>query len=198
MGGPNGNSAWRRLLVLMAVLSATFIVFIRVAVAEDAVVPLRTQAELIVKLAEYDRSLVSRPGPRVVLILHNKSLTSVRTAQGIAGELRTFERIAGLAHVETFVDFDSVSDVRRRVQSEKAHIIYICPGLEDRLPAIAEALAGLTILSIGAGPNDANLGVVVEFQIHSGRTQLLVNLKQALRQNVQMRAEFLKIAKVIR
>ena len=66
------------------------------------------------------------------------------------------------------------------------------------MPAIADALAGLTILSIGAGPNDANLGVVVEFQIHSGRTQLLVNLKQALRQNVQMRAELLKIAKVIR
>lgn len=168
------------------------------SVAEDAVVPLRTQAQLIIKVAGYDRNLVARPGPRRVVILRTHTTISRRAAEGMAAELRSSEVIAGAAHQEHTLEFVSVRELRQRVESLSAQILYVCPGLEEQLPAIGNALAGLTVLSIGAGPDHANLGTVIGFDMHSGRMQLLVNLRQAQRQNVQFHAEFLKIAKVIR
>jgi len=153
---------------------------------------------LLAKVAQYDRSLVSRPGPRTVLIVGTNKTESVRNAQGIAAELRSIDKIAGLPHRVLSVDFVSARELRKRTQSESAQVIYFCAGLEDRLPEIASELAGLTVLSVGAGVNFATTGTVIGFDVHSGRVQLLVNLKQAQRQNVQFHAEFLKIAKVIR
>ena len=185
---------WLALVVMLPVI----LLGIRLAAAEDIVVPLRTQAQLIVKLAEYDRNLVARPGPRVVLIVRSKTTASSRTAEGIASELGSYDNIAGVAHVEKVIDFVSAGDLKKRVHSESAQIVYFCPDFEAQIASIADELTGLTVLSVGAAPSHPGLGSVVGFDIHSGRTQLLVNLKQAQRQNVQLHSEFLKIVKVIR
>jgi len=168
------------------------------ASAEDAVVPWRTQAKLVVKLAEYDRSLVAREGPRNVLIVRNNDLLARRAAEAISMELGTFDTIAGASHKESVIDFVSVSELLKRVQADSTQILYVCPGLESSIPVIAEKLSGVTILSIGAAPSHADLGTVISFDIHSGRAQILVNLKQAQKQHVQLHSEFLKIVKVIR
>jgi hypothetical protein len=182
-----------RLLAVVAVLFATL-----PSHAEDVAVPFRTQAQLIVKLAGYDRSLVARPGPRNVLILRTKATASGRAADAILAELRSFDTIASAAHLDRIAEFTSTTELRKRVLAESIQILYLCPGLEAQIPAIANELAGTTLLSIGASADHPNLGAVVGFDVHSGRTQLLVNLRQSQRQNVRFHAEFLKIAKVIR
>lgn len=166
--------------------------------AQDIAVPLRNQALLMAKVAQYDRSLVARPGPRPVLIVKTGNAASARNAQGIAAELQSIDKIAGATHRDSLVEFVSASELRKRIENESAQLIYFCTGLEDQLPAIANELAGLTILTVGAGPTYPTRGAVIGFDVQSGRVQLLVNLKQAQRQNVQLHAEFLKIAKVIR
>jgi Ca2+/Na+ antiporter len=180
-------------LVMMGVTLTTLL-----STAEDIAVPIRTQAQLIVKVAGYDRSLVARAGPRRVLILRTRAPASQRVADGVLAELRSFESIAGAAHQEQILEFTSLPELRKRIDTQGVQLLYVCPGLEDQLAGISKTLAGLTILSFGAGPDHANLGTVIAFDILSGRLQLLVNLRQAQKQNVQLHAEFLKIAKVIR
>lgn len=176
----------------------SFVLLGAAAWAEDTAVPFRTQAKLIVKLAEYDRTLVARPGPRNVLIVMNKDAVGRRAAEAMSAELKGFDLIAGASHKESLVTFVSADELLRRVKADATQLVYVCPGLESSIASIAEKLSGQTVLSIGASPSHAGLGTVIGFDIHSGRPQLLVNLKQAQKQNVQLNSEFLKIAKVIR
>ncbi|HEY5960609.1 MAG TPA: YfiR family protein [Polyangiaceae bacterium] len=187
----------RRLLFGALVMLGVSLTTLR-SIAEDITVPVRTQAQLIVKVAGYDRGLVARPGPRRVLILRTRATASQRVADGILAELRSFEAIAGAAHQDQVIEFTSAQDLRKRIDAQGVQVLYVCPGLEDQLVSIGNTLTGLTVLSFGAGPDHAHLGTVIAFDILSGRVQLLVNLRQAQKQNVQLHAEFLKIAKVIR
>jgi YfiR/HmsC-like len=196
MSGRHCTALRRLLLALLGSVAVSFAML--PSAAGDAVVPLRTQAQLVVKLAGYDRNLSARLGPRQVLIVRAKSTASQRVAEGIAAELRTFDAIAGAPHRENILEYTTAQDLRTRVSAQAVQILYVCPGLEEQVAGIASALTGLTVLSIGAGPEYANLGTVIAFDIHSGRSQLLVNLKQAQKQNVKFYAEFLKIVKVIR
>jgi hypothetical protein len=169
-----------------------------IAVADETLLPLRTQAELLVKVAEYDRQLVRRRGPRVVLLVRRSNQAeSMRTVAGMQRELAIFPTIAGQSHREIVVDYASPSALQNRVKTDDVAIVYIGPGLQEELPNIASALGGLTVLSFGVERGSAERGTVVGLELASGRAQLMVNRARAQRQNVSFRPEFLRVAKVI-
>jgi hypothetical protein len=51
-------------------------------------------------------------------------------------------------------------------------------------------------LTVAAIPDYVELGVVLGFDVLSGRPKLLVHLGQARRQHVDLRADLLKLARV--
>jgi hypothetical protein len=169
-----------------------------VAVADETLLPLRTQAELMVKVAEYDRQLVRRQELRLILLVRRSNQTeSMRTVAGLQRELGVFPTIAAQPHREMVVDFTSASALQNRIKTDGIAIVYIGPGLQDELPNIASALRGLNVLSFGAERGSAERGTVVSLELASGRARLIVNLGRARQQNVAFRPEFLRVARVI-
>jgi hypothetical protein len=170
-----------------------------VARADDPRVPVRLQAELLAKVAAYDTRFAARArGKALVLIVELSGLAdSERFAASIRAELRMQARIGGVEHMEQVVQFTSPAELSKLCRESLPAIVYLAPGLSTVAPAIAEALAGLDLISVSPVPEDVLRGVVLGFEVVSGKPKLLVNLLQARRQNVAFKPELLRLASVI-
>jgi hypothetical protein len=170
-----------------------------VAVHAEEQVPARVQAELLVKVAAYDQHLVARTGEhRVLLIMDREQVDSEGMAKRMKSELSRFERIAGKPHREELIVYDSPAALAQICRQRDASIVFLSTGLGSAIPAIAAAMNGVQVLTVAADPDYVKPGAVLGFDLVSGKPKLLVNLGQARRQNVKLRAELLRLAKVYR
>jgi hypothetical protein len=72
------------------------------------------------------------------------------------------------------------------------------PGFsESELAAIAEACAGISVLSVGALARYVERGTVLAFDLVGGKPKLLVNLTRARKQQVDLSSSVLKLMRVI-
>jgi hypothetical protein len=170
----------------------------RAAEGDEVAVPPRLQAELLVKVAPYDRNLATRAGDavRVLVMSRPGHADSDATAAQFERALSGVETIGGLgARVETR-PYAGAAALRALCARERASIVYLAGGFEPEAEAIADALAGLDLLSVGATAELVPRRIVLGFELTSGRPKLLVNLTQARRQNVAFRTDVLKLMKV--
>jgi len=192
---PRGQPLSRRALLSWAAASATLCT---TGTAGAERVPPRTQARLIAKIAQYDRTLVARQGTRTVLLVRRANdAAAVAIVDELAAELATIPHIAGGEHQRFVLDFDSPEALRLSVQRRHAAVVFLA-GLGENVAATADALKDLTVLSTAPTGADAERGSVVGFDVVSGRVQLVVNLPRAKDQHVDFRPEFLRLARVIR
>jgi hypothetical protein len=190
------RSRWGK--VSVAAVMAAWLSVARVGNAELVTVPLERQAELLARVAAYDRNMSARAAGRVqVLILANQmDPESIGVAKRMEAALRSLPDIAGLSHDERIVLFSSPADLARQCRSQHIAIVYLGSGFANDVPAIREALDGVDVLTVAAVPDYVELGVVLGFDVLSGRPKLLVHLAQARRQHVDLRADLLKLARV--
>lgn len=168
-------------------------------VRADEQIPVRVQADLLVKVAAYDMALVARSGERRVLVFTNPDDDDgERTPKRLKSELAAFERIAGRPHTEDLVRYEGPAAVAEACKKRDAAIAYLPPGLDSKIPAIARALSGIQVLTVAARPEYVRAGAVVGFDLVSGKPQLVVHLGQARKQKVDFKPELLRLAKVYR
>ena len=187
---------WSR--ALAAALVAALLVRVRPSGADQVVVPLELQAELLAKVASYDRNMTARAGDRLQVLLVTKSSDSesVRVVTRMQSALRSIPQIGGLPHDEQTLNFTNATDLARHCRAQHVAIVFLGPGHGDDIPSIRDALADVDVLSVSPVPEYVERGVVLGFDVVSGKPRLLVNLAQARRQHVALRAEILKLMKV--
>jgi uncharacterized protein DUF4154 len=170
----------------------------RLGHAEEPRVPPRLQAELLAKVAAYDTKFLQRArGRALVLIVSAPKLAdSERFAAQIRAELAKQPRIGGVEHMEDSIRFSTAAELARLCRERRPALVYLAPGLSEAVADIARELGGLDLLSVSALPSDVPSGVVLGFEVVSGRPKLLVNLPQARRQNVAFMPELLRLARV--
>jgi hypothetical protein len=76
-------------------------------------------------------------------------------------------------------------------------VVCVTPGVREPAAKLATALQGLRVLTVGTVPEDVKQGLVLGFAVRSGKPRVLVNLRQARRQDVDFRADFLRMAEVV-
>jgi hypothetical protein len=76
--------------------------------------------------------------------------------------------------------------------------VFLGPGLESEMARVRAALTGLDVISVAASREYVPLGAVLGFELASGKPRILVNLPQARKQNVDFRADVLKMMRVYR
>jgi hypothetical protein len=169
------------------------------ALADEARIPARLQAELLAKVAAYDGKFAARAGPRatVLIVVATEIADSERFGAQIRAELSKQARIGGVEHMEEIVRYSSASELARLCRERKAALVYLAPGLSAAAENISEALTGIDVLSVSAVPEDVGRGIVLGFELASGKPKLLVHLAQARRQNVAFKPELLRLARVI-
>jgi hypothetical protein len=182
----------------MAAIVAASLSLVRIVNADLVPVPLDRQAELLARVAAYDRNMAARAGDRVrvLLVMNESDSESVGLVKRMEAAMSSLPEIAGLAHEERVAPFKTAADLAAQCRSQRITIVYLGSGLGDKIPAIRGALDGVDVLSVAAVPEYVESGIVLGFDILSGKPKLLVHLTQARRQHVDLRAELLKLARV--
>jgi hypothetical protein len=166
--------------------------------AEDVAVPVALQAQLLAKVASYDRHFGARAGQRakVLLVVMPGNSESSRKASEMQRELGSIAQIAGLEHDETTIQYAGAASLKASCDTEHAAIAYIGPGFGSEIDAIRAALSGADVLTASAVADYVPRGIVLGFDLVSGKPKLLVNLTQARAQSVDFSSSVLKLMKV--
>jgi hypothetical protein len=180
------------------VLTAALLMCPRTVLAEEVTVPVGLQASFLAKVAPYDRSFVARAGTTVQILLVTKpnNADSVHVAAQMRTGLSRIAAIGGLPHEEVVVPYPGPSALAYLCRSNRIAIIFFAPGFADDIMAIREALAGVDVLTAAAVPAYVAAGIVLGFDVVSGRPKLTIQRPQARRQNVDFTPEVLKLMKV--
>ncbi|MGC4114067.1 MAG: YfiR family protein [Myxococcales bacterium] len=193
----NPHAAAKRLAWAASVLA---VLVPSMAGGDEPMVPVPLQMDLLVKLAPYDHNFVRRAGERVVVLIVVKANhdPSQRVASQALLALKDQPGVAGLPHTEELVTFATAEKLADTCKERRAAIIYVTPGFDDaEVEAMGRALAGLDVLSVSAVPAFVRKGIVVGFELVSGKAKILVALGQAERQRVSLSSNLLRLAKVL-
>jgi hypothetical protein len=168
--------------------------------AEDVVVPISLQMELMLKVASYDRNLPQRAGGavRIAVLLKVENADSVRASAQALKALSAASDVDGMPLERTSTSYSDGPALARTIRESRVSVLYVTPGFdEEELAAIARALDGVSVLSAGALAKYTSRGVVLGFDLVGGKPKLLVNLQLAKRQRVELSSSVLKLMRVV-
>jgi hypothetical protein len=186
--------ALARLMLLLVVIVAA-----PSSAAEEVAVPVGLQAELLAKVAAYDKNFASRAGDRahVLILTRPGDAESVRTAAHMEAALQGIKDIGGVPHDEATIPYAGAKALADAIKARHVAIVYVAPALGGEIDAIKDALAGVSVLTVAAVADYVPRGIVLGFDVVSGKPKLVVNLGQAKKQDVVFKAEVLKLMRVI-
>jgi hypothetical protein len=194
-----GSSRIARRIVLALGLVGAIELWVRQGATQSVEVPVRLQAELLAKVAAYDRSFAARAKGRALcfVVVKPGDAESERVGEQILAELRVLPQIGGLPHSEELVRLASPQALAELAKARGPAVIYLSVRLGDQIGALAKALEGTSVLSVAVTAPYVPSGVVLGFDAESGKPRLVVNLAQARRQQITFKPELLRLARVI-
>lgn len=162
-------------------------------------VPARLQAQLIAKVASFDRNFAARArgNALILIVVRPGDPESAQLAQQVAGALQDVGDVGGVAKTVEVVSFTGAIALAETCKSRKVALVYLSAGLDRDAGGIAAALAGGDVLSVGASGAHAERGIVIGFDLEGGRPKMVVNQGAAKAQNVALKAELLKLARLV-
>jgi hypothetical protein len=183
---------------LVVLLTAFALALTSPCAAQSMPVPSSAQAELLAKLVGFDRNYAARAGSKAVIILAVMpgDSESASAALEMKAALSRLPSVGNLPHEELIVNYSSAGALADVVRSKRAAIVYLGPGFDKQIPAIREAFSSLAVLSVAGVPSYVPAGIVLGFDLVSGRPKLLIQLPQARKQNVAFPASVLSLMKV--
>lgn len=195
---PGSTRITRRVVLATGILS-TVESWVRQGATQTVEVPVRLQAELLAKVAAYDRAFPARArGKALCLVLVKPGdAESERIGEQIVSELHVLPHIGGLSHDEEVVRFASPQALADLCRERSPAIVYLSARLSEAVAPIATALNGISVLTVAVTAPYVPSGAVLGFDSESGKPRLVVNLAQARRQGVAFKPELLKLARVI-
>jgi hypothetical protein len=110
--------------------------------------------------------------------------------------LGSVPNVGGLSHDEEVATYVDARTLAETCHARQIAIVYLTPGFSGEIPAIRDAVGSQKLLTVGSLADYVPAGVVLGFDLVSGRPKLVVNLSQARRQHVDFRAEVLKLMRV--
>jgi hypothetical protein len=186
--------------VWSAVLAASLFCSPLTLQADEAAVPVSLQVELLLKVAAYDKNLAARAGGRVRLLVLVKrdDADSGRSAAQALKALSKTDKVIGLPLDSSVMTYSDAAALAKQARESAASIVYVMPGFaEDEMEALASALTGVSVLSVGALAKYTARGTVIGFDLAGGKPKLLVHLGQAKKQNVELSSSVLKLMRVV-
>jgi hypothetical protein len=192
---PSSSSAVAWLFALILIVGIT-----KHSAAEEAPVPVSRQADLLVRVAAYDRNLPARANGKVkVLIIRNDDDPDSRgVGAAMESAMKRFDSIGGLPTEVTSIPYPGAAQLATICRQGNVSIVYLTPGLDAVLPEMIQGLDGVDVLTVSAIPRFVARGVVFGFDLVSGKPTLMINLSQAKRQNVAIDPNAVRLMQVIK
>ncbi len=161
--------------------------------------PAQLQAQLVSRLASFDRNFANRAGPvaHVLIVYRANDTESQVEATSIARALEELRQVGGIPARIELADFSDPAALVARCRAQRVALAYFATGLEPEMPRLAAAFEGVDILTVGASASHALSGAVVGFGLEEARPKIVANTKRARVQNVLFKAELLKLARIV-
>jgi len=179
-------------------LAAAALTLTSLAGAGSVQVPFGVQADLIAKVASFDRNFAARSGARALVLVMQmpNDAESAAAALELKSALSRVPTVGDRPHEEQIVTYSSPAALAELVKVRKACIVYFGPGFAKELSVIRSSSSNTSLLTVGATPDYVEAGIVLGFDLVSGRPKLLINLEQARKQQVDFPASVLRLMKV--
>jgi YfiR/HmsC-like len=179
-----------------ALLSAALPV---VSAAEDLALPAEVEAKLSASVAGYERTMAARASDRVVIaIITNPSdRDSTRAALQLQQGFSEVDRIGKLPHEEFILPWTGGVALTEACVRRKVNIVFISTGLDHAIEPVVKTLERLGVLTIAGSLPYVMKGVVLGFDLVSGRPKVVINLTMAKKQGLEFRADLLRLARVV-
>lgn len=167
--------------------------------AADVRVPLHLQAQLVRRLASFDRNFAARAGAAAkVLVMYHASNSESRSVAGAFRKaLDASGNVGGIPTQVTELPFAGAGALADQCRAERIAMVYFSVGLEPEMVAVGNALTGVDVLTIGASAAHAEKGAVVGFDLEESHPKIVVNVTRAKAQRVSFKAELLKLARLV-
>lgn len=187
-----------KLVRLVALLCALVLTISSPCSAQSMPVPAGAQAELLAKLVSFDRNFSARAGGKAVILIAamGGDAESMSAALELKAAFSRLPTVGNLPHEEVILTYSNAAALAQAVRSKRAALVYLGPGFDKQIAAIRDALSSLDVLSVGGVPAYVPGGIVLGFDLVSGRPKLLIQVVQARKQNVAFPASVLSLMKV--
>ena len=154
---------------------------------QEVTVPPRVQAQLLAAVASYQTNMNFLPDGAIQILVLTKEndADSDRVARQLVAALGDMKKIMRRLHHEEVQFFRTGRALAALCHERAISIIYIAPGLGSALPEIKEALRGTAVLTVGAVAAFVPRGVVLGFDLVSGRAEMLLNPTEMRAVNVR-------------
>ena len=194
---PRAVSIARTLLLLL--LPAGVVTASRSARADGPSVPLPLQVELSTKVIEYVQlpPVLSLDRIRIGIVVKSGSPESMRAGAELKAGFDRVARMAGHPHEQIIVEWSSPKALAEHSRSLSLTVLYFTPGLDAEIGPTAAALAGQSIVTIGAVDSFVSNGLLLGFELVSGHPKMIFNLRQAKKQEVVLRAAVIKLMRIV-
>lgn len=170
----------------MSRLAATCALLCATAAAADEL-PVSLQVQLLSKMSTYVSNFAPKGATTVkVFVVHPGSKDAPsRGAQALSGALGTTTKLGPYAAEVVLVPYVDGKKLEAAVTADKPQVVYLAPELDAKATGeIVEAVSSGTTLTISGVADHVKLGAVLGFSLVEARPRVLINLKQARRQNI--------------
>jgi hypothetical protein len=167
--------------------------------ADSPTVPLQLQVDLSTKVIEYvqEPAVPSLDRIRIGIVVKTGSPESMRAGAELKAAFDRVGNMAGKPHEQSIVEWAGSKRLAEQARIRNLTVLYFTPGLDDEIGPSAQALAGQPIVTIGAVDSFVASGVVLGFELISGHPKMVLNLRQAKRQDVVLRAAVIKLMRIV-
>jgi hypothetical protein len=167
-------------LVLLAAVVAASAISAPLAAGDDVSVPPRVQAQLLAAVTSFQTNLrLSADGAVQILVLTaDKDAESDRVARQLVAALGEMKKIMRRQHRESIEPFRGGRALAAACRDRGISVVYLAPGLGGAIAEIDQALRGSAVLTAGAVAAFVPRGVVLGFDLVSGRAEMLLNPTQ--------------------
>jgi hypothetical protein len=112
-------------------------------------------------------------------------------------ELSALSSLGNYAFSATRVGFTATPSAAEDCKKLRAGVVCLTPGLREPTSRVMRELEGQRALTVATLADDVALGCVLGFAVRSGKPRVLVNLARARQQEIDFRADFLRMAEVV-
>lgn len=164
----------------------------------EPAVPAGLQAELLARVLRHDRQFSSEPDePLGVLVVHSGEPASLAAARQLVSALSEQKTLGGRTHVDSLVQLGTVEALLEHAREKRARVIVFAPGTTRLTTVVAQALDGQPIFTVSMTTDGVAAGLLLGFQLDAGKPRMWLNLQQARKQGSDLRAEVVKLMKVV-
>jgi hypothetical protein len=169
------------------------------SMADEPAVPLQLQVDLTVKVMEYVQQPPIRSGDvvRLAIVVKSSNAQSTHFGAELKAALDRVDTIAGLPHEQILLEWIGPSQLVDEIARSKLAIVYVAPGLDSEIPVIAQAVQGIQLVTVAAVDSYVRGGLILGFELVSGRPKMVFNLTQARQQSVVFGSAVMKLMRIV-